>query len=182
MIKVILIISSFFSLVSLSYSQNTIYQLHRAIGDTIDQKEKFMFDLFPKVNNSNFNYAIIHTNKEYKEVSIYTKNDSIIKEILDSKTISYYQANIDKIEAYISAKNNNDTITTKNLTLNISNNKSKNPNDIKIKFEKDKLAKSVYDGHRKQELRTQAIERGLKGNDITDFMNNATYGEFRSIK
>lgn len=74
-----------------SYSQNSIFRLHAAVGDTIDKKEKTDFDLFPELKNSDYKFGIIYSCGETKKLYVDTQTDSVIVQQLDSSIIAEYQ-------------------------------------------------------------------------------------------
>lgn len=181
--KIILLVFILCTRFVFSYSQNSIFRLHAAVGDTIDKKEKTDFDLFPELKNSDYKFGIIYSSGETTKLYVHTQTDSVIVKQLDSSIIAEYQSNINKLLDFYSTQNRKDTITdlSKRFSLyDLNNKKGLVKNNLII--DKDAIEKSAYEGRRQRNLRTTALERGLSGQKVVDAQNYGGYGEIKFKK
>jgi hypothetical protein len=152
-----------------------------AVGDTIDQKEKMDFDLFPELKNADFQYGIIYSRGDIKTLKAYIQNDSLIVKQLDSKTIAEYQSNIDKLVEFYSTQNQKDTLSDSKRKILLDNSPN-NVSAINVNVDKAALERSAYEGRRKQFLMTRALESGLTGEALINAQNAGCYGEIKFKK
>jgi hypothetical protein len=163
------------------YSQDTIFILHIAVGDTIDRKEKMDFDLFPELKCADFKYGIIYSNGDTKKLNAYMQNNSLFTETLDSVTIAQYKANIDKLVEFYSSENQKDSISGSNRKIALINLKNDlSAEKITLNVDKASIKRSAYEGRKKRYLRTNALNSGLSGEKLINAENSGTYGEFRT--
>jgi len=105
----------FFFLSTPSFSQD-IYPLHPSIGDTLESIEKLDYSLFPKVENTGFDYAVIKFQKE--RFILYTYYNSEENSIaLSQEEIIEAQQNIEKINQYYRLKANQENQTEEDQSL-----------------------------------------------------------------
>jgi len=179
--RVLVIVFILLTRLTFSYAQESVFILHVAVGDTIDQKEKIDFDLFPELKNADFKYGIIYTCGETKKLKAYTQNDSLIEKQLDSAVIAEYRSNIDKLIEFYAAQNKKDTISASKRKMLLCDSPN-NVSAIKITTDNAALERSAYEGRRKQFLRSRALENGLAGEALKNAENAGCYGEIKFKK
>lgn len=180
--KLILIMFVLFTGFVPSHSQDSIFRLHTAVGDTIDKHEKNDFDLFPEFKNSDFKFGIIYSNGETKNLKVYTQNDSATVKQLDPAKLAEYQSNIDKLLILYSSENRKDT-TALNERFTLYNFRNEKSLEIKkLNIDNSEIEKSAFEGRRQQDLVTRALESGLSGQKVIDAQNYGIYGEIKFKK
>ncbi len=164
-----------------SYSQNNVFLLHTVVGDTIDKKEKIQFDLFPEFESINFKYGIIYTHEDIMNLKINTQNDFIFEVQLDSLDILKYRSNINKLLAFYSLKDFEDSISKLDTIIDLYKINDIN-NLVNITIDKEVARKGAYEGRRKQHLMNNALHNGLKGKEAKDAVIYQGYGEIKLKK
>ncbi|TCO07689.1 hypothetical protein [Natronoflexus pectinivorans] len=170
------ILSLFLAITITVWSQNGTIVLHPVVGDSISQKEKTDFLLFPEISDNEFVYGkIIKTENEYQLHYLKSNGEQFSLE-LDSVMLLQYHLNINKLQAYYDNQNANDTITNHQKILLMSSEIDINklhiqPIDPRI------LDKLPYEARRRQHLRNSAIDRGLWGQDIDIYVQTSGYLE-----
>lgn len=163
-----------------SYSQDSIFVLHPAVGDTIDKKEKIDFELFPEFKNSDFKFGIIFSIGEKKTLNVYTLSNSITTKELDEAGIMEYRSNTEKLQEFYLSQNQKDTIQNKKILIDDFKNQTVINN--KNMVSEEAMDKSSFEGRRQRSLRDRAIEAGLRNQKLTDAQNYGVYGEIKFKK
>ena len=94
-----------FSIFHFTLSQNTIYQLHELVGDTIDIQEKIAYHLFSEFSDAAYNYSYISQEGiSFKLITHFT-NDSIYTKTVNKKDMEGFSLRIQKFGEFYKRRN-----------------------------------------------------------------------------
>ena len=110
-----------FSLFHYTLSQNTIYQLHELVGDTIDIQEKKAYYLFPEFSDTSFNYSFVNQEGVNFKLITHLKNDSINIKTVEEKDLEGYSLRIQKFGDFYERKKSTNHHNTNHSLLDSQN-------------------------------------------------------------
>lgn len=158
-------------------AQLKVISLHPLIGDTIDQKEKSRFFLFPEIADSDFCWGEIICSNEGYSLQYNTGSCSMTNK-QDSLAIEQYKINIKKLISYYESLSNSDSakISIKDFNTTVS------PIKINI-ISSGMMEKLPYESRRYEYLNGEAERMGLWGDEKEDYIKKSGYLEiFNSDK
>lgn len=146
------------------FSQNNLFVIHSAVGDTISRSEKIKFVLFPEIKDEDFlNGTITHSPEGYF-LHYQAPGDTIISKEISESDINQYQADIEKLSRYYSGFGAKDS--TKSV-VEIGNEQNRELKQELIDNEtRTKIIQQAASDIRLKED-AERYEQIKKGNDIT---------------
>jgi hypothetical protein len=143
----------FFLLINLALlGQKTIYQLHSAVGDTIDSDELSQFLLFSDHLVKDVEYCLLLLDDNQFELHGFNGNDLQCTSLLSEKEVSENAQNIDKLIAYFQKKEEKDSINMLSLEL-------QDLPVVEIKVDKDNLNKEIKQMNKQKSRRERDNDR-----------------------
>ncbi len=126
-------------------SQDSIYVVHKLVGDTIDKTEKLTYHLFPELKDSLFDYCYIVKKNGGYALQIRYQNDSNLVRKLDTNSFHEYWSNISKISEYHLYQAGKDSLMTieKKLSLHDLRSIDASPSPV-ISLINPSMKKDIY--------------------------------------
>ncbi len=133
----------FFILVSTVVS-GQMFVLHPVLGDTISREEKINYLLFPEIDDTVFNYAIVDSIESTVIVKVET-NSGLLELSLTEQEVQTYRANISKLAAFYT--NDEEESVTKSVL---------------IKKDSTVSMKGAFIGEKQQEQINKQVKRDMR--------------------
>jgi len=157
-------------------AHDTIFVLHKAVGDTIDRTEKLNYDLFPEIKNSNFKYCFIKNSGDKYYIHSFTLSDSLIISQIDTIEIKQSIKNIDKLINFHSNNTKKDSLKIpKNISLDLN---KTNHNNVNGDMSNNKLRYKIDDELRVKSRLADDAERQKNYKQGTDVFGNQMHIQF----
>ena len=152
-------------------SAQKLITLHPILGDTIDQREKETYLLFPAIEDSLFDYGLIMTDgMDYFLHNHYSTDITI--SILDSNQVTESYMIVEKLSTYFGHRTHLDSVYQQESILLIEENENnKKVRSISVGPEMQK--KIARDARHMETRRNRADQQGLMGKDRENHMNNS---------
>ncbi len=127
----------FFLLLSFTFQgQNTIYQLHPVVGDTIESHELSRFVLFTDFLENEVDYCLLFVEDHQFELLGFKDNELQFSSVVSETEVLENAQNVDKLNAYYLIKEEKDSLPLTPLEL-------QDIPVVEIKVDKEKLNKEM---------------------------------------